>query len=191
MKCSWERSNFFLEQRLWTRRTNKDQSTNRVACSACLDKLWRMCRIRHCTRFVHDVSCASHHSIHRWISHAWCFSANLSRFEKIPIHLQSEKEKEGQTHRICPAKPKIKSAGKGLQTAWFFRTCLWMKRSTATKQIKLFEKWTEAIAKMWMLLARVKELKLLNILTHFLFVIDVPFSSEHILVCDQTFFFRG
>ena len=145
----------------------------------------------HGTRFVHDVSCASYHSIHRWISHVWCFSANLSRFEKIPIHLQSAKEKEGQTHWIFPESLKFKVQGKALHIAWFFRTCLWMKRSTATKQIKLFERWTEAIAKMWMLLAGVKELKLLNILTHFLFLIDVPFSSEFILICDQAFLFPG
>ena len=120
MKCSWKRSNFFLEQRLWTRRTNKDQSTNRVACSDCLDKLWRMCRIRHGTRFVHDVLCDSHHSIHRWISHVWCFSANLSRFEKIPIHLQSAKEKEGQTHWIFLESLKFKVQEKALQIVWFF-----------------------------------------------------------------------
>ena len=143
-----------------------------------------MCRIRHGTRFVHDVSCDSHHSIYRWISHVWCFSANLSRFEKIPIHLQSAKEKDGQTHWICPTKPKFKVQEKALHIAWFFRTCLRMKRSTATKQIKLFEKWTEAIAKIWIFLAEVKELKILNILTHFLFMIDVLFYSEFILICD-------
>ena len=150
-----------------------------------------MCRIRHGTRFVHDVSYDSHHSIHRWISHVWCFSANLSRFEKIPIHLQSAKEKEGQTHWIFPESLKFKVQEKALYNAWFFLTCLWRKRSNATKQIKLFEKWTEAIAKIWTLLAEVEELKILNILTHFLFVIDVFFYSKFILICDQAFFCRG